>query len=363
MEDKYKILFSGEILDGFEVESVKRSVSSLLKCTSTKVDALFSGKTFCLGKDLDKAEAKEMYTKFQKVGLKLQLKKEQVDMGNVYSQEEINSDFISTNVKDSVKDSVFKKVISTSKKSSKWEVRYFSVVKYLSFAVASIALTIALSMGLGLVGTFMEANEVEDVKIDKIEFQTLKSKLKAEEDKRYESGATVDQSQSQKELEEQQRAVEVEEKLNKYFANIEENINTYAKTLKQQSVKEFGADRLKVALDKTDDKGEPWVFWELMDEFTQDLARDANEISELEDGDYRKVDWKSAIDWAVKSYVRSINNHEQQKLQQKVKVQKALEEAEVEIMVLSIAFAVFIFFTIILALLRIERNTRESIYS
>ena len=70
----YAIVFSGEIVEGFQVISVKAHMAKLLKADAEKMQALFSGKTIVLKRTTDKAEAARYVSVLKKAGASVRVK-------------------------------------------------------------------------------------------------------------------------------------------------------------------------------------------------------------------------------------------------------------------------------------------------
>ena len=64
----YAIVFKGEILEGYQIISVKAHLAKLLKADATQIAKLFSGKQVVLKKTADKAVAIKYGTALKKVG-------------------------------------------------------------------------------------------------------------------------------------------------------------------------------------------------------------------------------------------------------------------------------------------------------
>ncbi|MFT7687490.1 MAG: hypothetical protein ACI9FB_002845 [Candidatus Azotimanducaceae bacterium] len=70
----YAIVFTGEIVEGFQIISVKAHVAKLLKADATKIGLLFSGKPIVIKKTQDKAEALKYGSALKKVGANVRVK-------------------------------------------------------------------------------------------------------------------------------------------------------------------------------------------------------------------------------------------------------------------------------------------------
>jgi len=64
----YKIVFKGEILNGFHMDDVKNSFSGLFKVNREKIESLFNGKSYALKKGLDSLKAEKIKKLFEEAG-------------------------------------------------------------------------------------------------------------------------------------------------------------------------------------------------------------------------------------------------------------------------------------------------------
>jgi len=70
----YAIVFNGDIVEGFDLISVKAHVAKLLRADEGKMKLLFSGKPIILKKTQDKTEAAKYGIALKKVGAKVRVK-------------------------------------------------------------------------------------------------------------------------------------------------------------------------------------------------------------------------------------------------------------------------------------------------
>jgi hypothetical protein len=70
----YAIVFSGEIVEGFQAISVKAHLAKMLKASPKKIETLFSGKTIVMKRTADKAEAAKYGSALKKVGADVRVK-------------------------------------------------------------------------------------------------------------------------------------------------------------------------------------------------------------------------------------------------------------------------------------------------
>lgn len=70
----YAIVFNGEIVEGFQIISVKAHLAKMLRATPDKMQVLFSGKPVVLKRTTDKAEAAKYGSALKKVGADVRVK-------------------------------------------------------------------------------------------------------------------------------------------------------------------------------------------------------------------------------------------------------------------------------------------------
>jgi len=70
----YAIVFSGEIVEGFQIISVKAHLAKMLRASPEKMAALFSGKPVVIKRTADKQEAAKYGTALKKVGADIRVK-------------------------------------------------------------------------------------------------------------------------------------------------------------------------------------------------------------------------------------------------------------------------------------------------
>ncbi len=66
---RYQIIVKGQLVDGFELEAVKRNVAKLFKTEPARIEALFSGQPVTVKKDLDEAGARKYMLALRQAGL------------------------------------------------------------------------------------------------------------------------------------------------------------------------------------------------------------------------------------------------------------------------------------------------------
>ena len=76
MDEKYRLIFRGELLDGQHRAVVKRRLSEALKLKDGQVEKLFSGQPVILKREVDRTAAAQYQALFKKAGAQLRVKAE-----------------------------------------------------------------------------------------------------------------------------------------------------------------------------------------------------------------------------------------------------------------------------------------------
>lgn len=70
-EQRYKLVFSGQILEGFEATAVQQGLAKALKLGDAQLKTLFSGRLITVRKGLDPAQAEKFRAVFERVGARV----------------------------------------------------------------------------------------------------------------------------------------------------------------------------------------------------------------------------------------------------------------------------------------------------
>jgi hypothetical protein len=76
MDEKYRLIFSGELLDGQHRAVVKRRLTELLKLKDGQIEKLFSGQPVILKRGVDRETAARYQALFKRAGGQLRVKSE-----------------------------------------------------------------------------------------------------------------------------------------------------------------------------------------------------------------------------------------------------------------------------------------------
>jgi len=75
-QDKYRVVFKGEIQDGASLENVKPKLAKILKLSDKKADKLFSGKSIVIKKNASEETCRKIQAALKKAGAICKVKKE-----------------------------------------------------------------------------------------------------------------------------------------------------------------------------------------------------------------------------------------------------------------------------------------------
>ncbi len=73
MSESYNVVFSGELLDGFDLESVQKAFADIFKLNQTKVNSYFTGQSKLLKKEVTLDIAKKYQSRIESVGGKIEI--------------------------------------------------------------------------------------------------------------------------------------------------------------------------------------------------------------------------------------------------------------------------------------------------
>ena len=399
MDASYKLIFKGNIQPNTNIEDAKKSLCELIGISPKSIDKLFSGKAFAIAKNLTKQEADDKLAKLQAIGLIVHLKGgEQAQQSSSQQSSNVNKvdlEALSSTVKQSItsasevcksatstfiskasevaadlkeqKESQANTVVIESnqtvkpKKSTIWQRRYFKIVAYISFFWATISIIAAILIATGTGVKVMNALGGPDIQAQEVTYEHLAETLEQKEESRYASEESEHSYEGsiKDSIKEQQALAEQAKVIDEYFHKFEVNIYAFAKELGQVSLKESKLNsRYKRYFTEIDSKVDNNAFWKELITFTEELADDASTLNDLKETDSRKVEWQFAVEWFTKRYVENLRNQEQAAQQQDKKIAKTLDSIGPQLIAIGVAFGLFMNFTMILALLRIERNTR-----
>ncbi|MCF6441742.1 hypothetical protein L1077_20095 [Pseudoalteromonas luteoviolacea] len=389
MDASYRIVFKGQTQPNINIDNAKSELCKLMGLSPQSCDKLFSGQAFALVKNLTKQEADIQLDKLQSIGLIVYLKGGDSAIQPENPSNNLNLGGFSNTVKKSLSSasdacksatSVLKnkankansgssrkpasgstQSVSKKKKPNLWQRQYFKIVAYISFFWATVSIIAAILFTTGASVNIMDALIGPDVENQETTYHYLADYLKQQEEQKYavdEEGGSYE-SAINASIEEQKLLAAEAKIIDDYFKQFEININAYAKELGQQSLKGSGQrKRLKSTFTKLDKNTQEHAFWKDIVAFTKDLSEDATSLEQLKDKNMRKVEWMDAVKWFVKRYTANLEAQKQAEKQQDQKLVSVFDAVGPQLIAIGVTFGMFMNFTMILALLRIERNTR-----
>ncbi len=91
-EPRYSIMFAGEVLPDFTLDTVKANLASLFKSDLDKIEALFSGQPVPLKRNLESAEADKYLAALQRAGAKVSKQSEGLQLSLVATDDHPDED-------------------------------------------------------------------------------------------------------------------------------------------------------------------------------------------------------------------------------------------------------------------------------
>ncbi len=236
------------------------------------------------------------------------------------------------------------------------ESSFFSIVRKFCLLIASISLlVVALWLLLSLNGYMASVDE--DHSDPDVSYNDYKEELQIKYDQTY---ATTGQSGSSKTEQKERKLIadserlEFEKEFDKYYNEFVITVNEYAKIVGDDPVHDGVRDfLLKMAVEDND-----LGFMDDLNDFVEDMRDDANEVKTLNADDVRRTEWLTSLNW----WLDARKQHTQTELArinyERAQAMDSKAEALTQLMVVGVAFALFMYFVIMLVLMRIESNTR-----
>jgi len=111
-DDKYRVIYKGEIVDGETIDNVKKNLAGLFKCDVEKIELLCSGKPRIVLQDRDLQSCQKIKQLFLKSGAICNIETEEKEL-------DLNIDEVETVSQDKDKKDFIKKIELNSKKNTK----------------------------------------------------------------------------------------------------------------------------------------------------------------------------------------------------------------------------------------------------
>jgi len=238
------------------------------------------------------------------------------------------------------------------------ETTFFSVVRKFCMFIASISIIVVVIFLLSSLSDFMSSAD-EDISDPDVSYNEYKDELQNRYDNSYvtKDSATSSSSTEQKErkLIADSERLEFEKEFDKDYKEIEKHLNEYAKIVGDDPVSNYNIR--KWLLDKATEEDNLDSLNELND-FVEDLRDDADKLKKLDSADQRRPKWIKSLEWFFDERNKQLQNEHERIQQEHYEAMTDKAEALTQLIVAGSAFITFMFFVIILVLMRIESNTR-----
>jgi len=257
------------------------------------------------------------------------------------------------------------KIISLKEKSPNFrsflpddiETAFFSIVRKICMFIASVSIIVVIIFLLSSLSDFMSSAD-EDILEPDISYIEYKEELQNRYDKSYttkENASSLLTQQKERKLIADSKSLKFEKKFDKYYNEIEKNLNDYAKIVGDDPVSNYNIREW--ILKKTIKAGNLDSLDELND-FVEHLRDDADKLKILGGDDQRRPKWIKSLEWFFDERDKHLENEHERIQQEHFEAMTDKAEALTQLMVAGSAFITFMFFVIILVLMRIESNTR-----
>ncbi len=163
-----------------------------------------------------------------------------------------------------------------------------------------------------------------------------------------------------------QAELEFEKRIQPIIEKIYGNLASYAKAMRQpapamEAIQQYIKGRMTLVRDAYPDRESlQWKFVDGLAQACGDLADDAQRLVKLPDADDSRVEYTSFIQWYTDTFFANLRAETSRVQQETMSVAAGKAAASGRMMMAAAAFGVFAALTILLVLLRIERNTRNS---
>ena len=239
------------------------------------------------------------------------------------------------------------------------EHSFIAFVGMFSMLVAVIAIcTLLVSLVIGVNQYTRSVNET--IAEPDIAYQDYKDEKQDVYNQSYESEGSIvsDTDKKAAELADAEAQLKLDKKFDNFYTPIAQNFNVYAREINDDpvsSIPSLRADLFRLLIEN--ENGSFHLMQPLLD-FSIALKGEATDIKRLTATDTRRVKWIDALNWflAQKDVHLQQENKRIENEYRQMKHDKA--EATQFMMLAGGAFLVFIFFVLLLVLLKIERNTQ-----
>ena len=231
--------------------------------------------------------------------------------------------------------------------------KFFKIAGGFSLFMASITLLVAIISGFTAANQFFGSAD-ENIDHPEIKLDQIHSKAggnKPDKDK------PVSKNENSTDKEDE----EYFEKINPIWNSTVESLNAFAKATEQGSVNETALEDYLIKNTESMDREDYLIFLDNLNEASEDLNDKSEEIVLLKSEDEMYIHWsEDFMTWFVTTYTKEYNK-ELQRIQNE-KMEDKLSKAGSLVTAGAAASAIlfFVFFTLSLLMVQIERNTRRT---
>jgi hypothetical protein len=239
-------------------------------------------------------------------------------------------------------------------------IRFFKVVGVFSYIAAALSLLAAV--GLAALASIQFTEKTDETKRKpQVSFEQYQEQVQSSQ--RNNTPAKEDDPAEVQPKPDNVADGVFQEKLGLVFNRIVTAIDEFAAANNQGSVNREGLQKYLIDNTAALNRDEYLDFLSALANEAEKLSAKKQQISEMAADDPNHIKWDKFLDWFISSYMQSYNEEQERIQAEKVKQEANKSEALSELAVSGAAFMVFVFFTMILLLVRIEANTRYSFES
>ncbi len=230
---------------------------------------------------------------------------------------------------------------------------FFKIVGGFSLIIASLALVLAIILGFKAGDDFFSSAN-EDIRYPELSFRDF-----------YNRNDNADQAESLSNSKNESGNSKEDEdylkKRNQLLKNITKSFNEFASLTNQQSVNPEGLQGyLAKNFSEIMNREDYLIFLKELDDAASDLNKEGEEIAKLKPEDEKYVHWATDfIPWFIEAYISEFSKELQRINNEKLQTQSQKASSIATAGVAAGAFMSFVFFTLIVLLVQIERNTRK----
>jgi hypothetical protein len=246
--------------------------------------------------------------------------------------------------------------------SARIERRFFGIVRWFGLFLTVVALVLVILNGIGALSK-VSGSVDEHLRRPATGYADFQRTV--EISAQTAAGGTVDPTVQRKEQEvaRAQAELDYERHLKPHLDAIVASLSSYATAVdvgkpSAEPVGNFIRQNMATFTIGKDD-GLAWGYVEGMEKAVSDLAADGGRLAKLGVGDARRAHWDQFLQWYTAAYRGQIDQEQRRIATERASVASGKAEAILDFYKAAAAFGVFVLATILLVLLRIERNTRR----